>query len=257
VALGLADEIARLGAEVLLVDADVYGGTAATRLGILDESPGLAAACRAVSGNGLDRATLAGLAWQLGPRMRVLTGLPLPQRWSEVRPTALKSVLTTSRSLADWVVVDLGFSIESDEELSFDSIAPRRNGATLTVLDVADATVVVGDCDPIGMQRLAYSLIELGELDLVSEPRVVLNKVRPGFGSGDPRAQGLAALRLSVAHEPAAYLPYDREAIDACLMGGRSLREVRPRSKLRQAVAQLAQDLTGLSPSTSHRHARR
>jgi MinD-like ATPase involved in chromosome partitioning or flagellar assembly len=257
VALGLADEIARLGAEVLLVDADVYGGTVATRLGILDESPGLAAACRAVTSGALEPDTLARLAWQLAPRLRVLTGLPLAQRWPELRPTALKAVLEAGRGFADWIIVDVGFSIEADEELSFDSIAPRRNGATLAVLDAAHVAVVVGECDPIGMQRLAYALLEYDELGTAADVRIALNKVRPGFGNGDPRVHAAAALRLAADREPSAYLPYDRDALDASLMGGRSLREVRPRSGLRQALVQLAHDLTGITSSARRRHAQR
>ena len=46
VAITLADELARLGCGSLLVDGDVYGGVIAAVLGLLDESPGLAAACR-------------------------------------------------------------------------------------------------------------------------------------------------------------------------------------------------------------------
>ena len=46
VAVGLADEAARLGVSTLLVDADVYGGVVAQVLGLLDESPGLAGAAR-------------------------------------------------------------------------------------------------------------------------------------------------------------------------------------------------------------------
>jgi hypothetical protein len=40
VAVALADELARLDLASLLVDADVYGGTVAAVLGLLDESPG-------------------------------------------------------------------------------------------------------------------------------------------------------------------------------------------------------------------------
>ena len=59
VAVTLADEIARFGPSALLVDADVYGGTVAAVLGLLDESPGVAAACRQASAKRLDAAALA------------------------------------------------------------------------------------------------------------------------------------------------------------------------------------------------------
>ena len=44
VAIGVADEAARLGVSTLLADADPYGGTVAQTLGLLDESAGLALA---------------------------------------------------------------------------------------------------------------------------------------------------------------------------------------------------------------------
>src|SRR5829696_3465010 len=47
VAVGVADELSRLGVSTLLVDADVYGGVVAQLLGLLDESPGLAGAAPA------------------------------------------------------------------------------------------------------------------------------------------------------------------------------------------------------------------
>ena len=52
------------------------------------------------------------------------------------------------------VVVDCGFSLEADEEISFDTVAPRRNGATLAVLSDADLVLAVGSADPPGMERL-------------------------------------------------------------------------------------------------------
>ena len=257
VAVALADEIARLGAEVVLVDADVYGGTIAMQLGILDESPGLAAACRATSGPRRAMDTLTEFAWQLSPRLRVVTGLPLPQRWPEIRPSALTAFLGACRSVAEWTVIDLGFSIEADEELSFDSIAPRRNGATLAALDEADVVVVVGQADPVGIQRLASALLELEEVGLASDATVVLNKVRPGFGSGEPATTAMAAAQRFTGRTPIACLPYDRAAMDACAAAGRSLADVRSRSRLRQATAQLARDVTGLKAARhSRRHAR-
>jgi len=154
VATGLADEISLLGAASLLIDADVYGGSVATVLGLLDESPGLAAACRATGSRRLDGHSLAPFALQVSPLLRVLTGIPLAERWPELRASGITAVLAAARELADWTLVDCGFSLETDEELSFDYIAPRRNGATLAVLDAADAIVAIGACDPVGLQRL-------------------------------------------------------------------------------------------------------
>lgn len=244
-AITLADELARLGRSTLLVDADVYGGTVAAQLGLLDESPGLAAACRLAAGTKLSGAALAGLCWQLSAELRVLTGIPLAARWTELRAAAVAPVLAAARQLADVTVLDCGFCLETDEELSFDSVAPRRNGATLAILDEADEVVVVGAADPIGMQRLVRGLSELRDAEVGTNVQVVLNKVRRGVVPGDARAELVAALELFSGITPLALLPYDRESLDAALATGRSLAEARPSSPLRKAIGVLAEGLVG------------
>jgi MinD-like ATPase involved in chromosome partitioning or flagellar assembly len=256
VAAGLADEIARLGVSTLLVDADVYGGTIAMLCGLLDESPGIAAACRIAGTTRLDAASIATLAWQVQPSLRVLTGIPLAQRWPEIRTSGITAVLTAARELADWTVVDCGFGLETDEELSFDSIAPRRNGATLTVLDAADIVLAVGGCDPIGLQRLVHGLTELREAEIDTPVRIVLNRVRRTAVGGDPAAEAAAALRRFAGVDADASLPYDREGLDVAIAAGRLLGEIRPASPLRQEFVRLARDLTGIESRSTRRRRR-
>lgn len=253
VAVALADELARIGCASLLVDADVYGGVIAAVLGLLDESPGLAAACRQAASTRLDAAALAGLCWQLTPTLRVLTGIPRAERWPELRASSVGSVLGAARGLADFTVVDCGFSVESDEELSYDTLAPRRNGATLAVLDAADVIMAVGAADPIGLQRLVRGLAELRDAEIAAPIWVVLNKVRRGVVPGDPRTELSAALDRFAGRRPAALLPYDVEALDAALAVGKALGETRPNSALRQAVLELAAALAGVPPTKRRR----
>jgi MinD-like ATPase involved in chromosome partitioning or flagellar assembly len=257
VALTLADELARVGAASLLIDADVYGGTVAAALGLLDESPGLAAACRQSSGQRLDAAALAALCWQLGPQLRVLTGLPLASRWPELRPTAIPAVLGAARQLADFTVVDCGFCLETDEELSFDTLAPRRNGATLAVLDEADLIVVVGGADPIGMQRLVRGLAELRDTEVSAPLWIVLNRVRDGAVPGDAASELTAALERFAGRSPAALLPADPRSLDTALATGRLLSESNPNSVFRRAVAELAAGLAGVPATPARRRRRR
>src|ERR1019366_1014984 len=80
VAVTVADELARLGRAGLLIDADVYGGVIAAALGLLDESAGLAAACRQAAATRRDPAALAPICWQLRSNLRVLTGIPRAER---------------------------------------------------------------------------------------------------------------------------------------------------------------------------------
>lgn len=252
VAIGLADEIGRHGLAALLVDAEVYGASVAPALGLLEDSPGLAAACRQAAATRLDPAALAALCWQLTPGLRVLTGLPVAARWPELRPAAVESVLDAARGLSDCIVVDCGFSLETDEELSFDTLAPRRNGATLAVLNAADVIVVVGSADPIGVQRLVRGLAELRELDLPVAPWVVLNRVRRGVVPGDPVAELTGAVERFAGCRPAAFLPLDQAAVDAALARGKTLAETSRRGQLRAALVDLAGAVVG-APTGAHR----
>ena len=253
VAVNLADELSRLGSATLLVDADVYGGTISAALGLLDESPGLAAACRQAGNTRIDAVGLAALSWQLGPRLRVLTGIPMAQRWTELRPAGIAAVLGAGRALADYTVVDCGFGVESDEELSFDTLAPRRNGATLAILDAADVVVVVGAADPIGMQRLVRGLTELRDAQVTTALWIVLNKVRRGVVPGNPAAELTAALERFAGRSPAALLPCDQDSVDAALAAGHLLSEARPSSPLRRSIAELAAALAGVPVATGAR----
>ena len=247
VALGLADEAARLGVPTILVDADVYGGVVAQLLGLLDESPGLAGAARLAGAGSLDGAALVRLAWAVRPQLRVLTGLARADRWPELRPRAVGTVLDEARRLAELVIVDCSFNLEDDEELSFDTAAPRRNGVTLAVLEAADTVLCVSGADPVALQRSVRALDELGDVLPEVQPRVVVNQLRRGPVPGDPRAEIAAAVERFTGREVGFFLPADRDATDAALATGRTLAEVAPRSPLRTALRSLAADVAEVS----------
>ncbi|GAA4745213.1 P-loop NTPase [Modestobacter marinus] len=256
VAVGLADEAARLEVSTLLVDGDVYGGVVAQVLGLLDESPGVAAAARQAAAGTLDVAALARLAWAVGPHLRVLTGLARADRWPELRPQAVAVVLEEARRLASLTVVDCGFSLEEDEELSFDTAAPRRNGATLTVLEEADEVLCVSGADPVALQRTVRALAELREVLPDVEPVVVVNQLRRGPVPGDARQEIAGALSRFAGCEVRTFLPADRRATDAALAAGRTLAEVAPTSSLRAGLRTLASQLSGVAEPSGRRRRR-
>jgi MinD-like ATPase involved in chromosome partitioning or flagellar assembly len=253
VAVGLADEAARLGISTLLVDADVYGGVVAQVLGLLDESPGLAGAARLAGAGTLDSAAVVRLAWAVRPRLRVLTGLARADRWPELRPRAVATVLDEARRLARCTVVDCSFSLEDDEELSFDTAAPRRNGATLAVLEAADTVLCVTGADPVALQRSVRALDELREVLPEVDPVVVVNQVRRGPVPGDARQEIAAALERFAGREVRFFLPADRGATDAALASGRTLAEVAPGSPLRVALRSLAAAVVGVPEPAGRR----
>ncbi len=249
VAVSVAAELADLGVSVVLADADPYGGTVAPMLGILDEAPGVAAACRSSNSGRLDLSALARLAPLVAPRLRVLTGIPRADRWPELRPTALEHVWSVARLLAEVVVVDCGFCLEQDEELAYDTSAPRRNAATLVTLGEADLVLAVGSADPVGLARLVRGLAEVqgtgGEPGLTTAPvRTVVNRVRRGPVPDEPGTQLRAALRRYASTDDVVLVPYDRAGLDAAMAAGRSLAEVAGRSPARAALRGLAINLS-------------
>ena len=243
VATGLAGELARQGWPTLLVDADPYGGAVATALGLADEAPGLAAACRRANLGTLDVTSLEELAARVTPTLSVLTGLDRAERWPELRPTALEVVLGLARTTAAVTVVDCGFCLEQDEELSYDTLAPRRNGATLAALDQADLVVVVGTADALGLRRLLLGLAELREVAPEARTTVVLNKVRRSAVPGVEEAR--EALRRYAGVERVTCVPMDAVGLDAAHAAGLPLAQAVPDAPARRALEQLATSLVG------------
>lgn len=243
VAVNMAAELAAEGKSVILVDADSYGASVSAMLGLLDESAGLAQACRLADQGMLDSEALARAATPVfikGGVLRVLTGTTRADRWTELRASALSIVIERARQSAEVVVVDTGFCLEADEELSFDTMAPRRNGATLRSLELADEVFAVGAADAIGVPRLVRGLAELEGAIPQAAPRVVLNKVRRSSAGRSPRQQLSEAWeRFGPGVGVDSYLPADAEACDAALLSGSVLLESSPDSPLRLAIAEL------------------
>lgn len=239
-AIGLAAELASRGERVALVDADTYGGSVAPALGLLDEAPGFAAACRLAGADGLDGSQLDRIAqpYPFGSAViPVLTGIGRPSRWPELSADRVTTALRRCRGWADTVIVDVGFNLESDEEIVSDLFAPRRNAATLAALAEADLVVAVGAADPIGLARLVRAHVDLLEIVDSDRIRVIVNKVRSSAVGLNPGSQIAASLLRFGGIREATLVPYDSSAYDAALLTGRTVREAAPKSP---AVAALA-----------------
>ncbi|PWJ54826.1 Cellulose biosynthesis protein BcsQ [Quadrisphaera granulorum] len=245
VAVSVAAELAALGEHVLLVDADTWAASTAQALGLLDESAGIAAACRAAAAGTLTPGRLLQLAPAASPRLSVLTGLPRADRWHELGAAALEELWSTCRTAATWTVIDCAAPLEQDEELVLDTAAPRRNAATTTALTCADEMLVVGQADPVGLQRLVRALADLAEAlpELAGPPRAVVTKVRSSAVGQGPSARVAEALARYAGVRDAVLVPDDRAACDLALLTGRTLRECAPGSAARTALAGLAREL--------------
>ncbi|WP_408898787.1 CpaE family protein [Nocardioides sp. R1-1] len=218
-ACGLAGELARRGLTTLLVDADPHGGAVAQQLGILDEVSGLLSAARLAGAGTLDQ-RFASVQRRVSDHLRVLTGLPRPDRWVELRPGLLTAIVDRARQDGQ-VVLDTGFSLEPD----LGELAGRaeRNGLTREAVQLADELVLVGSADPVGLARLARAIVDLHELVPDARVRVVVNRMRPtlGWREADVRAMLAGFGPPREVH----FLPEDQAAVDRAVVAGRLLVE--------------------------------
>jgi MinD-like ATPase involved in chromosome partitioning or flagellar assembly len=244
-AIAIAAELAASGARVALVDADTVGAAVAPSLGLLDESPGLAAACRLAGAGALTPAELDRIAQPYRGRrggFAVLTGIGRAARWPELSVDRVGGVLDAARGWADYTVVDAGFNLEADEEIVSDLFAPRRNAATLASLRAADLVVAVGAADPVGLGRLVRGWGDLLEAAATDRVAVVVTKVRASAVGLNPNGQIASTLSRFAGIEGATLVPNDPGGCDAALLTARALPDASPRSPAAAAIRRLVQE---------------
>lgn len=236
IALNLAAEIAAAGRETLLIDADTCGPALAQMLGVLDESPGLAAACRARDRDTLDAEVLRGLTDLIRPHLRLLPGIGAPSRWPHVQEESLRGVLEIARQVADVSIIDIAALLEEDEDLSYDTLAPQRNAAAITTIGACDLLIVVVAADPVSITRLLRQRSRLQEIG-AQELHVIVNRVGPPADAA--RIRELIATRLPV--RTLHLLPDDSATCRRALWEGAMLIETAARTPLRRGLARIAE----------------
>ena len=246
VALGIAGELARRGLDPLVIDGDPWGGAVGQHLGVLDEVSGLLA-CARLHPTGELPGRFTGLQRRVAG-LRVVTGLPRPDRWVEVREGTVSTLLQLGRRQGD-VVVDTGFCLEQDAAAEY---AGRlgRNAMTLEAIEAADELVVVGAADPVGLSRLARGLVELHEHTEGRPVQVVVNRMRPSLGWSEADVTGMVAGFATVAG--LHFLAEDRPSVDRALVTGRTLVEGGD-SPLTRGLARLADTLRPESATAGRR----
>jgi MinD-like ATPase involved in chromosome partitioning or flagellar assembly len=241
-AMGIAAEIAARGHSVVLADVDTHGASIAPALGMLDEAPGFAAACRLAGTDTLSHAELE----RIGQRYEspsggfwVLTGIGRPSRWPELSAERVATSIKECRSWVDYTVLDTSSSLENDEEISSDLFAPRRNAATVTAVHEADHVVAVGSADPVGLSRFLRSHVDLLETVSTHNVTVVMNKIRASAIGMNPNGQVTRTLSRFGGIEAPVLIPNDLTALDGAVLSGRTLTDSAPRSPARTAIRDL------------------
>jgi MinD-like ATPase involved in chromosome partitioning or flagellar assembly len=237
VAIELAVELSRGGRHVGLVDADSHAASIALALGLADEAPGFAAACRQAELGGLDSRELTRISAPLGTTgVEVLTGVNRPSRWPELSGARVAAALSACRDWADYTVVDVAASLERDEEIVSDLDGPRRNAATLAALRSADLVVAVAAADPLGISRFLRAHSELRATIGATPVAVVANRLRPGALGIDARGQVRRTLDRFGGIADVWFVPTDPRAADAALLAARPIADVAPRSPITLAL---------------------
>lgn len=241
-AIGIAAELAALGHSVALADVDTHGASIAPALGMLDEAPGFAAACRLAGSDSLTREELE----RIGHRYEspkgafwVLTGIGRPSRWPELSGERVAATIRACREWVDYTILDTSSSLENDEEISSDLFAPRRNAATVTAIREADQVVAVGSADPVGLSRFLRAHVDLIETAVTTDVTVVMNRVRASAIGMNPHGQVAQTLSRFGGIESPVLVPHDQSGVDGAVLSGRTLADSAPRSPAREAIRTL------------------
>ena len=244
-AIGIAAEIAAAGFTVALCDVDTHSASVAPALGLMDEAPGFAAACRLAGADSLSRAELE----RIGQRHEsadggfwVLTGIGQPSRWPELSGERVVATIAECRRWVDYVVLDTASSLENDEEISSDLFAPRRNAATLAAIREADHIVAVASADPVGLSRFLRAYGDLADVAVTVSITVVANKVRASAIGLAPSGQVNQTLSRFGGIDAPVLVPWDLQATDAAVLTARTLPETAPKSPARLAMKRLVYD---------------
>ena len=253
-AIGVAAELAALGHTVALADVDTHGASVAPALGMLDEAPGFAAACRLAGSGALTLDELERIAQRYESPLggfRVLTGIGRPSRWPELSSERVVGVIAKLREWVDVAVLDVGSSLENDEEISSDLFAPRRNAATVTAVREADRLIAVGSAEPVGLSRFLRAYVDLEEVASTRDVTVVMNRVRASAIGMNPHGQVTQTLSRFGGIEAPVLIPHDQAAVDAAVLSGRTLADAAPKSPARLAIRSLVESRIVAPPARS------
>ncbi|MBT8217159.1 MAG: hypothetical protein KJO17_09955 [Acidimicrobiia bacterium] len=235
VLVGLADELARRGLSVCVVDADDVAPVLAQRLD-LPLHPNVRSAMDYVQHH--SGSVPAALHSHPGG-FSVLPGLPNPRDWEDIRAGDTVDVVTELTGSFDVVLVNVSHLVE---QLVGNPRGEGRFGVARLVLGVADAVVLVAVPTPMGVGRVIEWLADtqsiIGDLPL----HIVFNRFEDGLFARGEIEQEIGEV---VGPTSITFAPYDRSLVKAAWEGS-----VPPAGAFADAIARAADQLT---PIRAHR----
>ena len=246
IASSLAHVLAAAGQQTILVDADSVSPSQHLIHGLTEVTAGILGAARLVRQERYSDDEHERLTIPVGG-YRLLTGLPVVARWTELDEFGLGLLVHDLAARASNVVLDIGASI--DAEIVEPSLGQRRNQASLSVLSRSDVVLVVCNADPVSVSRLVEALPELERL-VAGRIIVVINRMRPDAIARDARKQ----LDALFDGRQIAYLANDPKACDDALREGQSVTAVRPRSEFVRGVRELASRINSSHADSPRAH---
>lgn len=250
VAASLAVELAT-NARVCLIDADTHAPSLALAVGLDEDRPGIAGACRQMARDVFDAgeyARIRDVPAPLGGNVEVLVGINRPARWPELRAERLRDAVQRIGGWVQHVVIDVAAPIEA---ISAEDGIPQRNEATQSALECADRIVMVTQADPVSIARFIRAHAELRELVPHTPVIAVVNRTRGAAVGIDPRAQLRSALERLAGVTDTVFIPDEPAATDRALRTACPVVLAAPRSSFAAAVRRLATRLRELDTTAS------
>lgn len=239
IAANLAATWAAAGASTLLVDADTDAPALASVLGVMTDEPGLARAARAALEARDDAHVLRRAVRGLGVNLSLLSGAAGGAASDVSRPSAIERVVNVAAANYEHVVIDTpSWQVADMQQGGAGAGQPLR-----TLIGLADALLIVGSADPIGLVRLLGLLTATQHEAPQARHFLVLNRAR-GTALGGAESEITDMLGQHVDLPETLVLPDDRVAADNAMLRGQPLVTVAPKSKAAQGISRLATSLT-------------
>lgn len=231
IALNLAMESADLGHSTLLAEIDREGGTLAQQLGLINSASTLN---RALA----NRLPITQIAPAVAGNFHVLTAPLQPVMMAEIDPESVVELWQRGRAEFEISIVDIG----SVGDFKITRAKRRVERLFADALMQADEVLMVVTPDPQSIARTLRALdalhAEIPEIPI----QMVANRMPQKSGrSGYSTEDAISAFvdRSLTIHQ----VPLDLDLFARALNQGRAIAELAPRSSVRKAIHQLAQDV--------------